>query len=79
MGCQLSCVCVCMCVRGMHFGECAGKKIACASEILIKCLEGVGGGVQRSIWHVHNHCFGISALRRRTGSVGNMLGNLLTA
>lgn len=35
------CVCVCE-----NFGECAGEKIACPPEILIKCLEGVGAGLR---------------------------------
>lgn len=39
-------VCVWVCVRGMHFGECG--KIACASKILIKCPEGVGAGVREA-------------------------------
>ena len=65
--------CVCVCVVSMLFSECAGKKIVRPTESLIICFEGMGAGVQRGIWHVHQHCFDISSPRGRTGSANSHL------
>ena len=63
-------VCVCVCV-----GACAGEKIACP-EILIKCLEGAGAGVEEHMARARSSC-GYLGSAWEDDRVANMFGNLL--